>query len=170
MALVNGQVVADYLSATVSGSQAVHITGSPILAGRYYIGIGVFSTGVTTTGNLSATYTVGCVYSLDALAASFPVTGGTGSVGVTTATACGWTVVSSVPWVTLASASTGAGAKTIQYQIPANTGQPRAGTLTIGSQVYTINQAGAQAPRSSRALRSSDGSRQGSRLPKELFR
>jgi len=146
VALVNGQAVADYQSATASGSQAVHITGSPIVAGRYYIGIGVFSTSIATTGNLSATYTIGCLYSLDSSAVSFPVTGGSGSVGVTTATACGWTVVSSVPWVTLTSGTAGTGAKTIQYQIPPNTGQPRAGILTIGSQVYTINKAGAQAP------------------------
>jgi hypothetical protein len=46
----------------------------------------------------------------------------------------------------LTSGNSGVGQKTVQYLVPANTGQPRAATLTIGGQVYTINQAGAQAP------------------------
>ena len=144
--LVNGQVIFDYRSATFGGNEAVHITGSPIPAGRYYIAAAVFALGVPSTASLTAAYTVGCLYSLDSSGASFPVSGGTGSVAVTAPPQCNWTVTSSVPWVGLTSGASGIGQKTVLYQVPANTGQPRAATLTIGSQTYTISQAGNQAP------------------------
>ncbi len=146
VALQNGQAVADYSSTSVNGGAQVHATGSPLQTGRYYVGIGVFTAGVPITGNLTATFTIGCPYTLDSQGASFPVSGGTGSVTVTTPTACGWTVTSSVPWITLNSGNSGVGQKAVQYQVPANTGQPRAATLTIGGQIYTVTQAGAQAP------------------------
>jgi hypothetical protein len=144
--LINGQAIADYAAATGGGFATIHITGSPIQAGRYYIGIGVFTFGIATSGTLSPTYTIGCPFTLDSAGASFPASGGSGSVTVTAPPACGWTLTSSVPWIVLSSGTSGVGQKTIQYQVPANTGQPRAATLTIGGQIYTVNEAGAQAP------------------------
>ncbi len=53
-----GQVQADYSSTSDSGNETVTITaqsGPPLRAGTYYINLGIFTTGVTAAGSITAT-------------------------------------------------------------------------------------------------------------------
>ena len=83
-----------------------------------------------------------CTYSISPTTASFPASGGTGSVLVSTR--CGWNAKSDVSWITITSGSSGGGTGRVEYSVEANpdTGS-RMGTLTItGAQILTVTQAG----------------------------
>ena len=82
-----------------------------------------------------------CVYSLSTTSVSVPSTVSTGSLSVTTGSACSWTAVSNVSWVTITAGASGTGPGTVSYSVAANTGAARSGTLTIAGQTVTITQA-----------------------------
>lgn len=102
-------------------------------------------TGTITAGGQTFTITqeTGCVVSLTPTAQLGVVGGGTGSVAVATDASCTWTAVSNAGWIAVTSGANGAGSGTVQFTFEANlTGMPRSGTITIGGQPFTINQAG----------------------------
>jgi hypothetical protein len=85
-----------------------------------------------------------CTYSISSRSDSVPVAGGSREVGISTTTACAWTASSNASWISLTSAATGTGNGTVRYVVAANSGAPRAGTLTIAGQTLTVNQAAAE--------------------------
>jgi len=96
-------------------------------------------TGQTFTVNQAAF----CGFTLAATSATVGATAGTGSVNVTaSAPTCSWTASSNASWITITSGASGAGSRTVNYSVAANTGGvPRTGTITIAGQTYTVNQA-----------------------------
>ena len=57
---------------------------------------------------------------------------------------CAWTAVSTVPWITVTKGGNGSGGGNVEFTVDANaTGAARSGTITIGGQVFTVDQAGA---------------------------
>jgi hypothetical protein len=85
-----------------------------------------------------------CSFTLNPTSQSFSSSGGTGSVGVTTATGCNWTAVSNSPFITVTSGSSGSGSGTVNYSVAANgSASQRTGTITIAGQTFTVTQAGA---------------------------
>ncbi len=94
--------------------------------------------GQTLTVNQAAT----CNYTLAASSATVGAAAGTGSVGVTASdSVCSWTATSNAAWITITGGASGAGSRTVNYSVAANTGIPRTGTITIAGQTYTVNQA-----------------------------
>jgi hypothetical protein len=54
---------------------------------------------------------------------------------------CPWQATSNAPWLTITSGASGSGNGTVKYSVAMNTtGSPRAGTLTIAGQTFTVNQ------------------------------
>jgi hypothetical protein len=86
-----------------------------------------------------------CTYAIDPMSASAPAGGATGSVAVTTGSACAWTASSNAAWITVTSASGGGGTGngTVTYSVAANTGTARTGSITIAGQTFTVTQAAA---------------------------
>ena len=86
---------------------------------------------------------VGCTYALSPTSQSVVAGGGTGSTAVTAPTGCAWTGVSSdTSWLTVTSGASGSGNGTVAFSATANpNGTPRSGTLTIGGQTFSVNQA-----------------------------
>jgi subtilisin family serine protease len=80
-----------------------------------------------------------CGYTLSSLAHFAAATGGPASFGVTVPAGCGWEATSNVNWVTTNSGGNGSG--TVTFTVAANTGAARAGKITVGGQVFNINQA-----------------------------
>jgi hypothetical protein len=81
-----------------------------------------------------------CLYILAPTSASLPMQGGTGTFLITCNASCAWTAVSSVPsWIHTTSAGNGNG--TVSYVVDANPGSNRTGSITIGDQTFTIDQA-----------------------------
>ncbi|MEW6127725.1 MAG: BACON domain-containing carbohydrate-binding protein [Acidobacteriota bacterium] len=85
-----------------------------------------------------------CNYTISPTSQTYPVTGGSGSVTVTTTTGCNWTAVSNAAWITITSGASGSGSGAVNYTVASNAGNPsRSGTLTIAGRTFTVNQDGA---------------------------
>jgi hypothetical protein len=108
----------------------------------------------TTTTARSGSITVGgqtfsvseaaaaCIYTLNPTSSNMPVEGGHGRVGLTTASTCAWTAVASAPWLDVSNRS-GTGSNDINFNVQPNSGTAaRSATITVGGQVFTLNQAG----------------------------
>jgi hypothetical protein len=102
----------------------------------------------TTTPPLESTYSDEvskntCSYSISPTSANFTVSGGTGSVSVTTQAGCPWTASSGAAWMTITSGSSGTGNGNVNYSISSNTGSSRTSGSTIAGRVFTVTQSGA---------------------------
>jgi hypothetical protein len=82
-----------------------------------------------------------CTYSINPTSQSFASGGGSGTVAVTTANACAWTGVSNAAWITVTGGAAGNGNGTINFNVAANTGAARSGTITVAGQTFTVSQA-----------------------------
>src|SRR5262245_37781265 len=87
-----------------------------------------------------------CTSSINPTSQNVAAAGGTGSVGVSTSSGCGWTASSGVTWITITSGATGTGSGSVGFAVAPNTGGVRTGTLTISGHAFTVMQAAAGAP------------------------
>jgi hypothetical protein len=124
-----------------SGNGTVNFTGAtntgPARSGTITIG------GQTFTVNQAAA--AACTFGIAPPNQSVAAAGGSGGVAVTTAAGCAWTAVSTATWITVTSGASGSGNGTVNFTAAANTGPARSGTITIGGQTFTVNQAAAAA-------------------------
>ena len=85
-----------------------------------------------------------CSYALTSSSLSAPAIASSSTVGVTTTTGCAWTAVANVSWLTITAGTSGTGSGTVSFNVAANVNTTtRSGTLTIGGQTFTVNQAAA---------------------------
>jgi uncharacterized protein (TIGR03437 family) len=126
-----------YTDATGTATCNLVVTGQPGVT-ALAADVGQYQT--TTTFELQINAGAPCTYSLSPASQSIPATGGTGSVTLTTAAACGWAATSNVPWIVITSGTTGTGSGTISYSAGADATGVRSGTLTIGGQTFTLNE------------------------------
>jgi trimeric autotransporter adhesin len=96
--------------------------------------------------NLTITGGTACTYALSAANESFAAAGGSGSVTVSTTSACSWTAVSNVNYIGITAGASGTGNGTVSFNVAANTGAARSGALTIAGKTFTVNQSAANAP------------------------
>jgi hypothetical protein len=94
----------------------------------------------------SETFTVNqaaaaCSVSVAPASQFVPGTGGTGSTNVTAPAGCNWTALSNnLGWLSVPSGPTGSGAGVVSFSAIANVGLARTGRLTIGGQIFTVDQ------------------------------
>jgi all-beta uncharacterized protein/BACON domain-containing protein len=118
-----------------------------------------FSVGANTGGARSGTLTVAgqtftvsqaavppCTFSISPTSQNVDAPGGSGSVGVTAASGCAWTATSNAPWIAITNGSSGSGNGTVAFNVAANTGGARSGTLTVAGQTFTVSQAAVPPP------------------------
>lgn len=97
--------------------------------------------------------TVPCNYALNPSSGSAAAAGGSGAFGMATGGDCAWTAASNAPWITVTSASSGAGSATINYSVAPNDNEtpldslddplvPRVGTINVHGQIFSITQFG----------------------------
>ena len=154
----------------VSGSTttlSVAATGTPPLTYQWYVGAsgntaspigGATSSSYTTpplttatsywvrvlnlygiADSITATITM-CAYALTPTSASFGPTGGSGSIGVATQSACPWSASPPPTWITFGAGS-GTGAGTLTFTVLKNpTGLRRSSSITVGGQVFAVVQ------------------------------
>jgi hypothetical protein len=86
-----------------------------------------------------------CSYALSETSQGFPAAGGSRSFTLTAPAGCSWTAsVNNASWITLTSATSGAGSAAVSFSVANNTTAiPRSGTMTAGGQTYTVSQAAA---------------------------
>jgi hypothetical protein len=59
---------------------------------------------------------------------------------VTTISGCTWTATSNASWLTITSGASGNGSGTVAFDVAANPGGVRTGTLTIADPTLTVTQ------------------------------
>ena len=82
-----------------------------------------------------------CTYSVSPTRATYPASGGNGTLNVTADPGCTWTASSNSPWITVTGA-TGTGTGTVDYTVAQYVGKPkkRTGTMTVAGRIVTIQQ------------------------------
>ncbi len=84
-----------------------------------------------------------CTFCLSPTNEYFAVSGGTGTVTITTQSGCSWQAASNAEWLTITSSSSGTDSGTLDYSVAPNaTSNPRTGTMTIAGRTFTVNQEG----------------------------
>ncbi len=83
-----------------------------------------------------------CTQTLNPPQVGLPAAGGNGTVQVTSG--CAWTAGSNATWISLTGGTSSDRDGTLAYSVQVNTqAQSRTGTVRIGNQTFTVNQAGA---------------------------
>ncbi|CAN5881371.1 hypothetical protein BH18ACI4_BH18ACI4_07970 [soil metagenome] len=93
---------------------------------------------------LSQASETGCTYSLSPTSQSFGVSGGSGSINLTTGgTSCAWGTTSSVSWITITSGNGGTNSGTIGFTVGSNSaGFARSGVIGVANQSFVVTQLG----------------------------
>jgi hypothetical protein len=92
--------------------------------------------------NFTVTESAPCAFSIAPQSQNFEMSGGGGSVAVTTAGGCAWSAASNNPdWIGITSAPSGNGPGSIGFSVGANGGPARSGTITVAGQPFTVTQA-----------------------------
>lgn len=124
-----------------NGSALVALSGGTITAGRIKIeAVGnlffdVSNANFVTTQN-------SCSFSINLMGQAFAAGSGSGAFSLTAGAGCQWLAVSSNDWLNITSGTSGTGNGTINFSVAANTGVTRRGTIRVGSQTFTVTQAG----------------------------
>jgi len=99
-------------------------------------------------GTASRTFTVqnvgscdgSCTYAISPTLRTFPDTGGSGTIWVSTQSGCPWTASEASAWVSISSGASGTGPGTVTYQVSPNTGAARSTIVTAAGRIHTVNQ------------------------------
>ena len=109
----------------------------------------VGSISITAGGQTVATFTVtqlpnqaSCVFTLSPGIQLIGVGGESGSFSVTTGAGCLWDAATSDGWITITGGATGVGNGTVSFNVQANNGASRTGSILVRGQVFTITQCG----------------------------
>ncbi len=88
-----------------------------------------------------------CTYSINPTSLAPAATGATAStVTVTAGAGCAWTATTATSWITITAGASGSGPGAVVFNVAANTGAARTGSMTIAGQTFTVTQAAASAP------------------------
>jgi hypothetical protein len=83
----------------------------------------------------------GCSFGLSPSSVSVGAAAGSGAIQVSTASGCTWSATSSASWLSIVGASSGSGNGQVQFQVAANSGPAREGSLSIGGGSVSVSQA-----------------------------
>lgn len=87
-----------------------------------------------------------CRYDIGPSSQNVAPAGATGTITVTASSDCGWTAASDAAWIAITAGASGNGNGTVGFNVPANTGAARTGTVTIAGLTSTIIQGAVGGP------------------------
>lgn len=129
-----------------TGDVSFNVLANPTLNARVGTVVIGFQTGrqTITINQVAAT----CSYTLNPASINLSSSGTPGQTFTVTPNiaTCNWSATSTVPapqWLTISGANSGQGNGTVTYIANTNTGAARTGTITVGNQAFTVNQAAA---------------------------
>ena len=101
----------------------------------------------STFTNFNISQSNGCTYSINPASQNISGAGGGSSFNVVASdSSCVWTAVSyNTSWITITGGS-GSGSNPVSFNVAANTGAARSGTITAAGQTFTLNQTRKQTP------------------------
>ncbi len=139
-------VISGSLPQGLSLSTAGSISGTPTAVGTATFVVQAAdsaSSKATQTLSITVAAAPACSYSLSPGGQAFPASGGSGSIAVTAASGCAWSAAGAPAWVSISGAQSGTGSATLSYQVQANTGSARQGSIGIGGLSFALEQAAA---------------------------
>lgn len=139
-----GKAPGNYQWAVDAGYTTTHTLSDLTIGETYYAAATAYiNTGLESTYSNEVMFTVSdCTYTISPTSASFPASGGPGSVTITTQPYCNWAISAGIPWITVNTGS-GTGSGTFQYTVSPNTGSASQTVgLTIAGNVFTVTEAG----------------------------
>lgn len=96
----------------------------------------------TATGTILNDDGEGCAFSISPANLNTSANGSSGNmIFVTTQAGCAFTATTSDSFITIDSGANGSGNGTVSFSVAPNTGAARTGTILIGGQLFTVNQA-----------------------------
>lgn len=108
-----------------------------VVNGKVYVGT---TNGVGAFGLL-------CSYAIAPQNATVAASGATQQiVNVVATTGCAWTASSNASFLSITGGASGSGSGSVTYQVAANSGPTRSGTLTIAGQAFTVTESGTASP------------------------
>jgi hypothetical protein len=107
-----------------------------VVNGKVYVGT---TNGVGAFGLL-------CSYAIAPQSVTVPANGATQTLNVVASNGCPWTAASNASFLSITSGSSGSGSGSVSYQVTANSGPTRSGTLTIAGQTFTVTETGTTSP------------------------
>jgi hypothetical protein len=87
-----------------------------------------------------------CRYGVSPASQSMDASGGTGSVSITAGSDCSWTANSESGWLTLTGSVSGRGNGSVSFNVSANSGAERTGSVIVAGQRGMVTQAGPSSP------------------------
>ena len=106
--------------------------------------LGSSACGSTSTSTSVAPSPTRCAAAVTPSPSTFPASGGQGTLAVSSARECSWSVSSPVDWIALVPPTDGQGNGNVRYAVAANqVATARRGTLVLGSQSADVTQEGA---------------------------
>jgi hypothetical protein len=134
-----------------SNASWLSITSGASGTGNGSVGFSVAAnTGAARSGTLTVagqTFTVNqaapplsCSYSISPSSQRIDLSGGVGSVNVTTTAGCAWSASSNATWIVITGGASGTGNGTVTFAVATSTTGDRTGTLTIAGQTATVVQ------------------------------
>ena len=132
----------------VSNSSWIAVTGGSPGNGNGTVNFSVQSNNaaarmgsITAAGQMfTITQDSGCAYSLSSVSTNVPSSAGSSSFNITAGSGCTWTATSNSSWINITSGP-GSGNGTVSFDVQANTGGGRSGTIAVAGQTFTVNQA-----------------------------
>ncbi len=137
--------LASSLTGTVI-TDSIVISGTPTVPGPYNYTVTLTDASPPTPLTASQSFagviagTATCTYALNPSGQAFPAQGGTGTVNITAAPGCPWTVANLPAGVTLTSPPAGTGNGSVTFQVAANSGGAIVNAFTIAGQPFTVQQ------------------------------
>ena len=95
-----------------------------------------------------------CTYTLNPTSRTHTWTAGSGTITVSTSSGCAWQATTTQAWISVSGNGTASGSVSYNVQ-PNTTGSTRTGSISIGTQTFSVvqNQGGGTAPSRPAALR-----------------
>ena len=135
-----------------SGASWITVTSGASGSGNGTVAFSAATNGTTTsrTGTITAggqTFTINqaanstaCSYAISPASVSMSAFGGSNLVTLTASAGCRWTATSNASWLSIVSSGSGTGSSTVYFNVQANSGSARTGTLTIAGRTFTVSQ------------------------------
>jgi hypothetical protein len=82
-----------------------------------------------------------CSYAISPGGASVGAAGGSATVAITAPPGCSWAATTQAAWLIVTSGTSGNGSATVTLAVSANSGPARSGTVSLGGQTFTVQQA-----------------------------
>jgi YD repeat-containing protein len=129
-------------SGTNSGAFKVSASAAGLSAGTYNASVMILASASNAPVTIPVTFAVapGCNYGVNPGGEAFSAAGGSGTISVTAGTGCAWTLSNNLNWVTFGSAISGSGNETVNFQVAANTGAARSGSLGVAGLAFALEQ------------------------------